>query len=358
MNALGERIARLIATQGPITVAQYMTTALHDREYGYYAIRDPLGARGDFITAPEVSQMFGELLGLWCAQVWEDQGRPTPARIVELGPGRGTLMRDALRALRVAPDFLAAIDVVLVESNPRLAAIQRQTLVAESQSISWTDGFVATLADRPVFVLANEFVDALPIRQFVRTSKGWCERMVGLGTAGDLAFALAPEPTIGVVAADRPIAPVGAIFEFSSGATALAGTLAQVICRSGGAALIVDYGYDTERFDDTLQALARHRAVGLLDRPGEADLSAHVDFAALASAAKVEGASVFGPVNQGTFLADLGITVRAERLSRAGEEAAVTAARDLDRLTAPDKMGSLFKALAILPGGAPRPPGF
>ncbi len=193
MNDLGERIARLIETQGPLSVAQFMSLALHDPKGGYYATRDPFGRGGDFITAPEISQMFGELLGLWTVQVWRDQGSPAPARLIELGPGRGTLMADMLRAaVKTAPDFFAAIDVVMVENSPTLKEVQRETLKACGAQIAWRGSFDDSLADRPLFVLANEFFDALPIRQYVKGEDGWHERMVTLDANGKLAFALAP----------------------------------------------------------------------------------------------------------------------------------------------------------------------
>jgi SAM-dependent MidA family methyltransferase len=357
MVELAERIARLNAIDGPLSVAQFMTFAMHDRERGYYATRDPLGAGGDFVTAPEISQMFGELLGLWCAQVWEDQGCPRPARLVELGPGRGTLMRDALRALRAAPAFLEAIDVVLIDSNPKLAGLQREMLKAQSVPVAWDVAFSPKLADRPVFALANEFVDALPVRQFVRMSDGWHERMVGLDPAGGLAFVLSPVAADDALPITHAGAPVGSLCETSAAAQGLAAMLAQSVRQAGGAALVIDYGYDAPEFTSTLQATSRHRSESPLAQPGDADLSAHVDFAAFAAAARAEDAQVYGPVEQGEFLLAVGIEIRAERLSHTSTGPR-SIALDLDRLTAADKMGGLFKALAILPPGTPRPPGF
>ncbi len=369
MNALGGRIARLIASQGPISVAQFMTMALHDPEGGYYATRDPFGRGGDFTTAPEISQMFGELLGLWIVQCWHYQGKPKRARLVELGPGRGTLMADALRATKLMPEFLAAIELVLVEASPALSAIQKETLKDSPAPIRWLTQFDDSLADRPLFLLANEFFDALPIRQFVKTDRGWCERMVGLDANGALAFALAPEPSPGsILPPNRDGAPLGAFFESATGASALAEQIAQIIARKGGAALIADYGYGAEAgFGETLQAVKDHAFAAVLDTPGEADLSAHVDFAVLADAARGRGAKGYGPVEQGEFLVSLGIIQRAERLAQQqqagsreqghlGDSPQIDA--QLERLILPDQMGALFKALAILPPKAPPPPGF
>jgi len=350
MNALSERIARLIQAQGPITVAQYMTMALHDPQHGYYATRDPFGVRGDFITSPEISQMFGELLGLWIAQCWLDQGSPAKAILMELGPGRGTLMADALRATRNVPGFHAALEVMLVEASPVLRAIQQEVLKDCGVKVRWESVFDPDRIDRPLFLLTNEFFDALPIRQFVKTGRGWHERMVTLDTDGALAFALTPEP-LPIRVPDRGPAEPGAVFELCTQANTVAETIADRIVHEGGAALIVDYGYGAEAgYGETLQALRGQAFAPLLDAPGEADLSAHVDFASLAYAAQEEGGgTVFGPVPQGELLDRLGIAIRAAKL---GQEDA------RERLTSPAQMGTLFKALAILPYGARKPEGF
>jgi SAM-dependent MidA family methyltransferase len=353
VNDLGQRIARLIEAQGPLSVAQFMTMALHDPKAGYYATRDPFGAGGDFITAPDIGQMFGELLGLWIVQCWIDQGKPK-ARLVELGPGRGTLMADALRAARLVPEFLSSIEVVMVEASPTLTAIQKETLKDAPAVIRWIEHFDDTLVDRPLFLLANEFFDALPIHQFVKTERGWCERMVI--SAGDkLDFAMSPD-ALAITPPNGVVAPMGAFYETSPASTALVQQIASIIAHRGGAGLIVDYGYGAERgFGETLQAVSDHKFTALPDAPGEADLSAHVDFTALSDAARAGGAKSFGPVEQGAFLISLGIVPRAERLSRNHLSAFQN---QLDRLTKPDQMGTLFKALAIMPNGAQTPPGF
>ncbi|HEY8696460.1 MAG TPA: SAM-dependent methyltransferase [Rhizomicrobium sp.] len=382
MNALAERIARLIAAQGPLSVAQFMAMALYDPQDGYYAARDPLGAAGDFITAPDVSQMFGELLGLWIVQAWRDQGQPSPARLVELGPGRGTMMADALRAARADPDFLAAIKVVLIEASPRLRTLQAETLKkspspprsgGEGRGLSrrsseaakpgegvgppirWIDHFDESSMDRPLFLLANEFFDALPIRQFVMSGGAWHERMVALDDKGALAFALSPESRPLDISTARGVPENGAVYEVSTAREAIVEQIANAVAHKGGAALIVDYGYsEGAGFGETLQAVSEHKFASILEAPGEADLSSHVDFAALAQAAKRAGATAYGPVEQGTFLCDLGIVQRAETLSRNRLQSMED---QLNRLILPEEMGTLFKALAIVPKGAAAPPG-
>jgi SAM-dependent MidA family methyltransferase len=356
MTPLGQRIAALIASEGPMSIAQFMTLALHDRAAGYYATRDPFGTDGDFITAPEISQMFGELIGLWLAQVWEDQGRPARPLLVELGPGRGTLMADALRALRLVPDFRNSLEVVLVEASPVLRAAQQEMLAESGVALRWTEGFEATPADRPLFLIANEFFDALPIRQYVKSEAGWCERMVTLDANGALAFALSPVAISGArVPANRDGAPRGGVYECSPGGEALMEEIAHGIARRGGGAIVIDYGYDQPGFGETLQAVARHRFAGVLADPGASDLSAHVDFRSLGDAVVRGGASVCGPVGQGEWLLALGIVQRAERLSQNHLDGMT---EQLDRLLNPDRMGTLFKALAVMPKGAPTPPGF
>ena len=360
MNALGQRIAALIAAQGPISVAEFMTMALHDPQGGYYATRDPFGAAGDFITAPEISQVFGEFLGLWCVQVWQDQGRPARKRLIELGPGRGTLMNDALRALKVAPEFLDGLEVVLVEASPALTAIQRTALKDHDVQLRWTARFDSSFDDGgALFVIANEFFDALPIRQYVRTLQGWRERMVTVGADGALDFVLSPTPVpSSSIPSDRQGAPDGGVYEACASALGLSEEIARIVARWGGAALIVDYGYDKTGFAETLQAMADHGFAGVLQDPGEGDLSAHVDFSALAGAAVRGGAAAFGPVTQSEFLRELGVPQRIERLAARHPEAAGDLRSGLERLIGPDQMGTLFKALAIMPKTAANPPGF
>ena len=350
MTPLAQRIAALISAQGPISIAEYMTLALLDPAAGYYATRDPLGASGDFITAPEVRQMFGELIGLWIAQAWHDQSKPARPRLVELGPGRGTLMADGLRAMKLMPAFRDALEVVLVEASPVLKAQQEQALAGCGLAVRWVGAFDEIANDRPLFLIANEFFDALPIRQYVMTERGWCERMVTLDTGGALAFALSPVPYPAAnVPANRDGAPPGGVYESSPAGEAIAEDIAHRIARDGGAALIIDYGYDTPSFGETLQAVKSHSFADVLTDPGASDLSAHVDFAALGKAAERGGASPYGPEFQGEFLFNLGLLRRAERLGLL---------EDAQRLTSAEQMGTLFKALAILPKSAPTPAGF
>jgi NADH dehydrogenase [ubiquinone] 1 alpha subcomplex assembly factor 7 len=356
---LGRRLARLIAETGPITVADYMAHCLGDPEHGYYATREPFGQAGDFVTAPEISQMFGELIGAWLAEAWHAAGRPAAVRIVELGPGRGTLTADLLRTLRLLPELIDAATLHLVEMSPRLRDVQALTLAGAPIAPLWDD----RLEDVPpgfTLAVANEFFDALPVRQFVRTQDAWRERVVGLGEGGGLAFGIGPGA---LAACELPPrlreAPPGAILEVSPVSIAVMQTLAGRIARHGGAALAIDYGHAESGIGETLQAVRRHAFTDPLAAPGEADLTAHVDFAALARAARSAGAAAHGPIGQGDFLAALGLAQRAERLSRdaaSPTRAAVAAAAE--RLTAPDQMGTLFKVLAVTPRGIAPPPPF
>ncbi|HEX2760222.1 MAG TPA: SAM-dependent methyltransferase, partial [Rhizomicrobium sp.] len=327
-----------------------------DAEGGYYATRDPFGRGGDFITAPEISQMFGEMLGLWCGQVWVDQGCPKNTRLVEMGPGRGTLMADALRALKRVPGFLDEVELVMVEASPTLRDIQRERLKDSGATIRWSAHFESH--DSPLLLLANEFFDALPVRQYVKTARGWCERMV-IVKDGTLAFALAPQVTpAAAIPASRAGAPDGGVYETAPAAISLAEEISRLIASHGGAALLIDYGYADAGFGETLQAVRDHRFAPILSDPGASDLSAHVDFAALAEAAHHGGARVFGPRPQGAFLDGLGIGVRARRLIQSHPSETENLTKAVARLTAPDQMGNLFQAMALLPPSASPPPGF
>ena len=335
-----ERTLRdVIAHEGPISVERYMGLCLQH----YYATRDPFGAAGDFTTAPEISQMFGELIGLWCIEVWHAMGRPNPVRIVELGPGRGTLMADALRAARLVPAFGEAAAVHLVETSPTLRERQRLALAPAGIRLSW-HGRLEDVPPGPAIVIANEFLDALPIRQFVATERGWCERLVGLRDE-HLVFGLRAEPETGVPVPGRP----GDILEWPLAAVELTKTLARRIAVGGGAALLVDYGYWGPAFGDTLQAVRSQAYADPLDSPGEADLTAHVDFHRIAEAAGAQ-VRVHGPSTQGDFLEALGIRARAASFAkRASADQATAIERALDRLTAPGAtgMGELFKVLGF-----------
>lgn len=348
-----ERLLRArIAAEGPLSVADWMAQCLGHPAHGYYTTRDPLGAAGDFVTAPEVSQMFGELIGAWTAQVWADQGARTDLVLAELGPGRGTMMRDLLRVTARVPDLAAAMQVWLVETSPALRARQEQTL--EGRRCRWADQ-VDDLPAGPMIAIANEFFDALPVRQFECAGTVWRERKVGLMDDA-LAFVFAPPRADAVLDARFANVLDGAIVEVNPLAEAIVHKLAARIERYGGAALIIDYGA-WDGHGDTLQAVRGHRAVSPLADPGAVDLTAHLRFRALAEAARP--LRVWGPVPQGVFLERLGITERARRLAAAKPEDTRTAiAAQHRRLTHPQEMGSLFQVMALGPSAAAPPPGF
>lgn len=343
MTPLAQIIAARIRATGPMTLAEYMQTCLLDSRHGYYATRDPFGAKGDFTTAPEIHQMFGELCGLALAQAWMDQGRPAPFTLAEPGPGRGTLMADMLRAIKVAPGMREAAEVALIEASPHLRQVQLERL-GEARHLDSVDD----LPPKPLFMIANEFIDALPIRQFQMTAEGWRERMVGLSDNGALELGLGaviPLPRRGVP---------GDIVEDCATGVAVVETISRRIAAQGGAAILIDYGtWDGQ--GDSFQALRHHRPEDPLAHPGEADLTAHVDFAPLAAAAIRAGAMPSRMITQGEWLLSIGAGARARKLAAAGDAGAMAA---LARLTGRNEMGHLFKALAIWPRGAPPVPGF
>jgi NADH dehydrogenase [ubiquinone] 1 alpha subcomplex assembly factor 7 len=356
---LFDLLSRRIRATGPLTVAEFMTEALHHPRLGYYATRDPLGTAGDFITAPEVSQIFGELIGLWCAEVWAQMGRPDPVLLVELGPGRGTLMADALRALAVAPDFRHALRVHLVETSPTLRAAQAKALAAAAPI--WHERLDAVPAG-PLLLIANEFLDTLPIRQFERRDGGWHERCVGLTPDGStLAFALEHATSAAaVLISPRFVAsPEGGVVEICPAAERLANDVSTRLTIDGGAALFIDYGRIGSAYGETLQAVRRHRYHPVLEAPGSADLTAHVDFQAFTDAARAAGTRICGPVTQADFLRSLGIELRAQRLvAAASAEVGATIRSGLRRLIDGDEMGTLFKVLALTDPTLPMPAGF
>jgi SAM-dependent MidA family methyltransferase len=352
VSALKEKIVSLIRAQGPITIAQYMQIALGDPFHGYYIARDPFGR--DFVTAPEVSQIFGELVGLFFVQAWEDRGRPDSFHLVELGPGRGTLMADMLRAAgTVRPGFVRAAKIVLLETSPMLRSIQKKTL--EPHAPAWALRLAEIADDKPVYLVANEFFDALPIRQFVLSEKGWHERMIA--TEGDnLVFALTPDPQ--PVGFDARGGAIGAVRETNHNAEAMTVEIGTKITETNGVGLVIDYGYSTRGFGDTFQAVKENAYADPLESPGEADLTAHVDFAALKNAAAAGGADVAGPIPQGDLLRRLGIGVRADRLKSATPEKSSEIDSAVERLTGEKEMGSLFKAMAFSARGSVALPGF
>lgn len=358
-SPLAQHLHRRIALDGPMSVAHWMAECLGHPRYGYYISRDPLGAAGDFTTAPEISQMFGELAGLWLAQAWLDAGAPAPFALVELGPGRGTLMADALRATAKVPGFAAARQLHLVESSPVLRAAQAARL-AGAEPV-WHDR-IETLPALPLFVVANEFFDALPVRQFLRIQGRWHERLIG-STEDGSGFRIVLDsnryPLEAILPPALQGAADGAVLELGAAAQGIMAELAARIARDGGALLTVDYGSGSPGFADTLQAVRGHAKVDPLETPGEADLTAHVDFAGLAQAAAANGAAGFGPVEMGAWLQAMGIAQRAAMLAQRATPAQVAALGEaLKRLTSPQEMGRLFKVLAVLPPGAAHPAGF
>ncbi|MEJ1991217.1 MAG: SAM-dependent methyltransferase [Maritimibacter sp.] len=348
--SLVELLSARITASGPISLAEYMAECLMHPEHGYYSTRDPFGTAGDFTTAPEISQMFGELIGLALAQNWRDQGAPAPFTLAELGPGRGTLMADTLRATKAVPGFHAGLRLHLVEASPTLRDKQRTTLTGFD--ITHCDS-PAGLPDAPLFLVANEFFDALPIRQFLRTEDGWRERQVGLED-GVLAFGLGGSDAPAALA-DRDDVEPGELVELCPAAPGIMAEIDARIASHGGAALIIDYG-NWRSLGDTLQALRAHKPDDPLAHPGEADLTAHVDFEALAMAAPRLAASQMTP--QGVFLERLGITARAQalaaRMTGTALDSHIAAHR---RLTHPEEMGTLFKVLALVQKGAAMLPG-
>ncbi|RAK57989.1 class I SAM-dependent methyltransferase [Phenylobacterium deserti] len=347
--SLRDRLRAQIAESGPINVAQFMTACLHDPQDGYYATRPALGPDGDFITAPLVSQMFGELIGVWAAGCWELLGRPASFRLVEMGPGDGTLMSDMLRAARHAPGFLEAADVWLVETSAPLRDRQARLL---GDQVRWANRLEEVPGGAPVVLVANELLDCLPARQFVRTAIGWAEQVVGVDEAGALAFGLASTP----VSTLLPDAPQGSVYEQSAAQAALGSEVGARIALDGGVALLIDYGRASPGFGDTLQALKRHEMVDPLETAGEADLTIHADFPAVIAAAGKQGVET-AILTQAEFLSRLGIGARAEALVRARPDRTATIGRQLHRLLGADEMGELFKVCCLFSPGL-RPPAF
>lgn len=342
--SLAQRLAAEIRQSGPLTMAQFMTACLHDPRDGYYATRPALGEAGDFITAPLISQMFGELLGVWAASTWQAMGSPQRFTLAEMGPGDGTLMSDLLRAARVLPGFLEAADVWLVETSQPLRALQQERL---GEPPHWAGSLDEVPAGQPLLLVANELLDCLPARQFVKTAAGWAEQVVGLAADGSL--------SLGRVPASAPVADAreGTVVEVSGAQSALGEALGERLARDGGAALLIDYGRDTPGFGDTLQALKRHEKVDPLACPGEADLTVWADFPAVMAAARKVGAEA-AILTQAAFLARLGVGARAEALVRARPDKAATIGRQLQRLVGADEMGELFKACCLYsPGWTP-----
>jgi NADH dehydrogenase [ubiquinone] 1 alpha subcomplex assembly factor 7 len=335
-----------------------MAIALHDPTDGYYATRAPVGAAGDFVTAPEVSQIFGELIGLWCAQLWQQMGRPDPVILAELGPGRGVLMQDLLRAAGGVPEFRRALRLYLVEASPRFRVEQQRRLGAARPV--WANGIEA-LPDGAMLLIANEFLDALPIRQFVRSAAHWQERLVSLDPEGALVFVDGPENPAASLLVPTGLrnSPAGTVAEVCPAALGLASALGTRFARQTGAALFIDYGHFPSVPGVTLRAVARHHTVPPLAMPGTADLSADVDFGAFAEAARATGAETYGPITQAAFLGALGAQLRLARLiARATPGQRQELESGLTRLLHRDEMGERFKVMALVSPELPTPAGF
>ncbi len=363
---LAERLKALIREAGPLTVAEYMTLCLLDPIDGFYPTRDPLGSEGDFITAPEISQMFGEVLGLFVLQTWIDMGKPKQVFLVELGPGRGVMMSDMLRAACLDPAFKSAVKIILVEASAALEAVQGQTLGAFGLPVDW----VKTLDDvphGPSIIVGNEFLDCLPVRQFIQRDpfaglKGWHERYVGLDDNDEFRYEIGPEPAsdtaVSFIPAAQDTAKLDDLIESCPSAHQIIETLTQRFDKHLGRAIFIDYGPETTEFGDTVQALKRHKKIGVFDLPGESDLTARVDFQSIRELAEKQGLSAYGPVEQRELLSKLGIEMRAVALARAKPDSKPVIARQLNRLTDENEMGQLFKALTIQSPALPTPLGF
>lgn len=332
-----DKIAAEIAATGPITVARYMELALLDPEHGYYVTQNPFGSAGDFVTAPEISQMFGEMIGLWLGATWQAMGAPPRVVLAELGPGRGTLMADILRAGAYVPGFVGALEICLVEASPRLREIQKQSLTG--YAVTWVER-VEDLPSGPILAVANEFFDALPIFSYFYHQDKWYQRLIGFQESTGLTFEQGESTSLSLSGAE------GDVFETCPEGARIARILAKRVTRDGGAALIIDYGHARSAMGDTLQAVHRHRYHPVLENPGEADLTAHVDFQALAEAAIP--ARVHGPTTQGDFLRALGIETRAQLLAQhQPKDGAAKIAADMRRLIDGAEMGTLFKVMAL-----------
>ncbi|MEL7489979.1 MAG: SAM-dependent methyltransferase [Pseudomonadota bacterium] len=355
---LEERLITLIEANGPITVADYMADALGHPHDGYYASRDAIGADGDFTTAPEISQIFGELIGLWLVQTWIDMGEPARFNLIELGPGRGVLMADIVRAAALRPEFLKAAQILLVESSGRLRHEQQRRLRNISPFVDWLDA-LDDAPEGPALIIGNEFFDCLPIRQFEKVENGWRERLISVSD-GALAFTLAltpPPPELELPAPET--ADKGDIYELCEDRDVLCDQIARIVKADKGRALIIDYGRVKSGVGETLQAVRDHEYWPVLASPGYADITAHVDFDALARRAIEAGAGVFGPAQQGAFLERLGLALRVQRLCAGKtpkEQADIHAAAH--RLASPSQMGEIFKALCISSPDLAPPPGF
>ena len=364
-TSLSDKLKNRIRETGPISVAEYMTVCLLDPVQGYYPTRDPLGADGDFITAPEISQMFGEVLGLWCVQSWIDLGRPKTIHLIEYGPGRGIMMSDMLRAAALDPDFKAAVQVWLIEASAALEAVQGRTLGSAGVSVQWA-ARLENVPPGPSLIIGNEFLDCLPIQQLICNDPfagkdGWVERRVGMDEEDRLCFVKVDVPAAAILTDRLPNGAADArkddLLEICPSVAQIVESLSTRFAADPGRALFIDYGPEDTEFGDTLQALKRHEKVGVFSDPGNTDLTARVDFAALSETAKAAGLTTSAAVPQREFLSKLGLEMRAVALIRAKPDAKPVIARQLHRLTDANEMGELFKAICLSSPDLPDPLG-
>jgi NADH dehydrogenase [ubiquinone] 1 alpha subcomplex assembly factor 7 len=356
-NPLKQKILQMIASTGPLSVAEYMHLCNSHPEYGYYAVGDPLGRKGDFITAPEISQMFGELIAIWCISAWHALDCPNPIQITELGPGRGTLIADFIRTSERNQNFFDAIDITLVETSSSLIKQQQATVKSCKKPVAWR-GAIEDLVPVPTLFIANEFLDAIPFRQFVKSGGQWLELGVGVDENDNIAY------TRGTACIDEEMLPAGhenepdgAVFETAPAREAITALIVHHIQNHGGTALIIDYGHPVSGFGDTFQAVQSHQSVSPFANPGNSDLTSHVDFQAIMDAATRNGAKVAGLLSQGEFLLSLGLLERAGRLGQAKSlKLQSQIQNDVNRLVSPGQMGELFKVLCLTNNGLDLPP--
>ena len=344
-----KHIKNRIDVEGPLSVSNYMAEALFNPKYGYYMTGDPLGKEGDFVTAPEISQMFGELIGLWSATVWEAIGSPKRINFIEMGPGRGTLMADAVRSISSIADFAKAVDIHLIETSPSLQRRQKRNLKALGYNIKWHKNFL-DIPEGPLIFIANELFDVLPIDQFQKSKNGWKERKIGYNLTGELTWILDQNRLISEELIPQQLlhSEVGSVFERSQIGIELISNITKSVVKHGGAALIVDYGHIKSGIGDTLQAVKNHSYFDVLSEPGTADLTAHVDFECLVDNVIINGGLNLGPVTQRDFLRRLGIETRAGQLKNvASTRMKSEVLAGLNRLIGINEMGNLFKVLAI-----------
>ena len=348
MQSLKQKLLKSLAASDPISVAQYMHLCHSHPEYGYYATGNPLGKDGDFITAPEISQMFGELIAIWAISVWKAMNCPNPFQIGELGPGRGTLMKDFIRTAQHHRDFVNATKFKLIETSASLIQQQRQALAKHVDLVEWHKT-IDDLKPLPTLFIANEFLDAIAFRQFVKTGEAWLERCVGIDKNNQLAFVLGnTQIDRQMLPADHTIQPIGAIYETAPARQAIVISIANHLASHGGAALFIDYGHEKSGFGDTFQAVKSHEYVSPLAYPGLGDLTSHVDFQAIGEAASQQGAKIGGILTQGEFLLQLGLLQRAGRLGHCKPvEFQQQIQTDVERLAAPEQMGKLFKVFCL-----------